>query len=104
MPYDKKFEKILEPAVEEQDRLIEEQYDKEMERFEKQWKKFEGADQSKTPLPASPFVPEVDATVTASLAPVINPTTGLTRTESALLSPTEQVIAQRNKSGIMGLV
>ena len=39
----------------------------------------------KTQLPASPFIPDVDATVTASLTPVVDQTTGLTRTESALL-------------------
>ncbi len=58
----------------------------------------------KSNLPASPFIPDVDATVTASLAPIIDPTTGLTRTESALLSPSEKVIAQRSNQGIMGLV
>jgi hypothetical protein len=101
MPYDKKFEKIYEPKIEEQDKLIEEQYDKEMERLEKQWEKI---NEPKTQLPASPFIPDVDATVTASLAPVVDQTTGLTRTESALLSPSEKVIAQRSNQGIMGLV
>jgi hypothetical protein len=28
----------------------------------------------------------------------IDPTTGLTRTESALLSPSEQIIAKRNRT------
>ena len=35
----------------------------------------------------------------------VNPTTNLTRTETALLSPEEQVIAQRGRGGgIMDLV
>jgi hypothetical protein len=34
----------------------------------------------------------------------INPMTGLTRTQSALLSPTEQLIAKKQNQGIMGLV
>ena len=101
MPYDKKFETILEPAVEEQDRLIEGQYDKEMERLEKMYEKI---NEPKTQLPASPFIPDVDKTLTASLTPVINQTTGLTANQEALLSPSEKVIAQRSNSGIMGLV
>jgi hypothetical protein len=34
----------------------------------------------------------------------INPTSGLTRTETALLSPEEQVIAQNRRGGIGSLV
>ena len=52
-----------------------------------------------TPLPNVPM-PNV-LPVTAS----VDPTTNLTRTETALLSPEEQVIAQRNRGGgIMDLV
>ena len=46
-------------------------------------------DQSQAPLPATPM-PKV-----AQIPPQTNPQTGLTRTESALLSPSEQVIARR---------
>jgi hypothetical protein len=46
-------------------------------------------DQSQAPLPATPM-PKI-----AAIAPQINQQTGLTRTESALLSPEEQVIARR---------
>jgi hypothetical protein len=101
MPYEKKFETILEPALEEQDKLIEEQYENEMKRYEE---KFERMEQSKVPLPASPFIPEPDFSVTAAMTPNIDQTTGLTRTQTALLSPSEQVIAQRSNQGIMGLV
>ena len=58
----------------------------------------------KSSLPASPFIPEVDQTITAGMAPVIDPTSGLTRTQTALLSPSEQVIAKNRNQGIMGLV
>ena len=34
----------------------------------------------------------------------VNPNTNLTRTETALLSPEEQVIAARGRGGIMDLV
>ena len=46
-------------------------------------------DQSQAPLPATPM-PKV-----AQIPTQINPQTGLTRTEAALLSPEEQVIARR---------
>jgi len=46
-------------------------------------------DQSQAPLPATP-TPKV-----AQIPAQMNPQTGLTRTESALLSPSEQVIARR---------
>ena len=58
----------------------------------------------KSSLPASPFIPEPDFSVTAAMTPNIDQTTGLTRTQTALLSPSEQVIAQRSNQGIMGLV
>ena len=41
--------------------------------------------------PALPQTPQVNV----AAAPQINPQTGLTRTEAALLSPSEQVIARR---------
>jgi len=88
-----------ERGLKKEQKIIDKEGRENIKKEKKAWE-----ENRKSNLPASPFVPEVDATVTASLAPVINPTTGLTRTQSALLSPSEQVIAQRNKSGIMGLV
>ena len=49
--------------------------------------------QPQAQLPASNFLP--DPQIANMFAANINPTTGLTRTEEALLSPTEQVIKQR---------
>ena len=43
--------------------------------------------------PAAPFLP--DPQIANAFAANIDPTTGLTRTESALLSPEEQIIAKR---------
>ena len=55
----------------------------------------ESQDQSKAQpvTPAAPFLP--DPQIANMFAANINPTTGLTPTESALLSPEEQVIARR---------
>ncbi len=80
---EKKLEDIRIPRIEERFKTIEDQ---------------QGAI-PQTPLPNVPM-PNV-LPVTAS----IDPTTNLTRTETALLSPEEQVIAQRNRGGgIMDLV
>ena len=43
--------------------------------------------------PAAPFLP--DPQIANMFAANIDPTTGLTQTESALLSPDEQIIAKR---------
>ena len=57
-------------------------------------KKIEGQTGSVQPVtPAAPFLP--DPQIANAFAANINPTTGLTQTESALLSPEEQVIARR---------
>jgi len=55
----------------------------------------EKQDQSKVQpvTPAAPFLP--DPQIANMFAANINPTTGLTQTESALLSPEEQIIRQR---------
>ena len=93
------------PAVEELKKLRQEQkiIDKERrENLREERKAWE--ENQKSSLPASPFIPDVDKTLTASLAPVIDQTTGLTANQEALLSPSEKVIAQRSNSGIMGLV
>ena len=80
---EKKLEDIRIPRIEERFKTIEDQ---------------QGAI-PQTPLPNVPMpnVPPLTASV--------NPTTNLTRTETALLSPEEQVIAQRSRGGgIMDLV
>jgi len=48
----------------------------------------------KAPTPPLPPTPMPDKKLVASM-PQINQQTGLTRTQSALLSPSEQVIARR---------
>jgi len=47
---------------------------------------------SKAPLPVQPLPPQPKAVAVAPITKPINPTTGLTTTETALLSPTEQQI------------
>jgi hypothetical protein len=66
----------LEPKIEEQSQTIEDQLGK-----------------VQPVTPAAPFLP--DPQIANVFAANINPTTGLTPTESALLSPEEQVIARR---------
>ena len=69
---------IKEPAIEERMQLIEDQ-------------------QSVKPqTPAAPFLPNPQ--ISNMFAANINPTTGLTQTESALLSPEEQIIRQRSRT------
>jgi len=71
---ERKFD-IKEPAIEDRMQLIEDQ-------------------QSVKPqVPAAPFLP--DPQISNMFAQSVDPTTGLTRTESALLSPEEQVIARK---------
>ena len=55
---------------------------------------FPGSPQTKAPTPPLPGTPMPDKKLVASM-PQINQQTGLTRTQSALLSPSEQVIARR---------
>ena len=78
---ERKFE-IKEPIIEQRQELIEKQM----------------GDQSKVqpPIPAAPYLP--DPQIANMFAQNIDPTTGLTRTESALLSPSEQIIARRNRT------
>ena len=76
---ERKIEK-LEPKIEENVETIEKQLE----------------DQSNLPQPikpAAPFLP--DPEIANMFASNISPTTNLTRTEEALLSPTEQIIRQR---------
>jgi len=72
---ERKFE-IKEPAIEQRMQLIEDQESK-----------------VQPVTPAAPFLP--DPQIANMFASNIGPTTGLTRTEEALLSPTEQIIRQR---------
>jgi hypothetical protein len=61
-------------------------------------------DQGSLPKPQTPL-PNVPMPNVTPLTASVNPTTNLTRTETALLSPEEQVIAQRGRGGgIMDLV
>ena len=72
---ERKFE-IKEPAIEKRFELIEDQQSK-----------------AQPPLPASNFLP--DPQISNMFAQNVDPTTGLTSTQTALLSPEEQVIAKR---------
>ena len=58
----------------------------------------------KPQTPAAANIPMPDATMTAGMTANVNPMTRLTRTETALLSPEEQVIAQNRRGGIGSLV
>jgi hypothetical protein len=65
-----------------------------MPKIDERIKKIEGQTGSVQPVtPAAPFLP--DPQIANMFASNIGPTTGLTRTEEALLSPTEQIIRQR---------
>ena len=77
-----KGEEIVKPRVEEQKKL-----------FEDQRKNTERPEPQSNIRPAAPFLP--DPEIANMFASNINPTTNLTRTEEALLSPTEQIIRQR---------
>ena len=74
---DRKFE-IKEPVMEQRMKLIEDQQS------------------FKPPTPAAPYLP--DPQIANMFAQNINPTTRLTDTETALLSPEEQIIRQRSRS------
>ena len=74
-----KGEEIVKPRGEEQKKLFESQR--------------ENMSKAQPVTPAAPFLP--DPQISNMFAANINPTTGLTPTESALLSPEEQVIARR---------
>lgn len=58
----------------------------------------------KPQTPAAANIPMPDATITAGMTANVNPMTRLTRTETALLSPEEQVIAQNRRGGIGSLI
>ena len=75
--------KELDPKIEENIKIIEEQLKDQESKLQ-------------PVTPAAPFLP--DPQIANMFAANINPTTGLTQTESALLSPEEQIIAQRLKT------
>jgi hypothetical protein len=79
-----KQEKIIQPAVKDLQERIKDQ-------------------QGSLPIPQTP-IPNVPMPNVPPLTASVDPTTNLTRTETALLSPTEQIIAARSKGGIMDLV
>ena len=79
-----KIEQIITPAVDELRERIENQ-------------------QSNLPKPQVP-IPNVPMPNIAPVTASVDPNTNLTRTETALLSPEEQVIAARGRGGIMDLV
>lgn len=77
----------IEQKAEDKEPLIEEQQiiqEKQLEDLESK---------AQPPLPASNFLP--DPQIANMFAQNVNPTTGLTSTETALLSPEEQIIRQR---------
>ena len=59
--------------------------------------------QGSLPKPQTP-IPNVPMPNVPPLTASVDPTTNLTRTETALLSPEEQVIAAKGRGGIMDLV
>ena len=66
-------------------------------KIDERLKKIEGQTGSVQPVvPAAPFLP--DPQIANMFAANIDPTSGLTQTESALLSPEEQIIAKRLRS------
>jgi len=74
---ERKFE-IKEPVIEQREKLIEDQQS------------------IKPQTPAAPYLP--DPQIANMFAQNINPTTRLTQTETALLSPEEQIIRQRSRT------
>ena len=77
-----KGEEIVKPRGKEQKKL-----------FESQKENIIKSEPQSNIKPAAPFLP--DPQIANMFAANINPTTGLTQTESALLSPEEQIIRQR---------
>jgi len=88
---EKEREEYLRSTIERKVDELEPKIEENVETIEKQLE-----DQSNLPQPvkpAAPFLP--DPQIANMFASNIGPTTGLTRTEEALLSPTEQIIRQR---------
>ena len=79
-----KQKRVIEPAIKDMRERIQDQ-------------------RSELPKPQVP-IPNVPMPSIAPVTASVNPNTGLTRTETALLSPEEQAIAARSKGGIGSLV
>ena len=84
---------ILEPKIEAGSELLEQQLDQGLPQDPNQQKLPKDTQSLKPQTPAAPYLP--DPQIANMFAANINPTTGLTQTESALLSPEEQIIAKR---------
>ena len=83
--FEGKQEQIIKPAIEDMKERLQDQ-------------------RSELPKPQVP-IPNVPMPNIAPITASVDPNTNLTRTETALLSPTEKVIAARNRGGgIMDLV
>jgi hypothetical protein len=87
---------ILEPKIEAGSELLEQQLDQGLPQDPNQQKLPEDTQSLKPQTPAAPYLP--DPQIANMFAQNIDPTTGLTQTESALLSPSEQIIAKRNRT------
>jgi len=86
---DEEREKFLKSTIERKFDIKEPAIEKRLELQESQ----EQSSLPKPVTPAAPFLP--DPQIANMFAANIDPTTGLTQTESALLSPEEQIIRQR---------
>jgi len=82
-----KQEQIIQPAIEDMQERLKDQ-------------------RSEAPKPQVPLpnIPMPDTTISNNMMASINPNTNLTRTETALLSPEEQVIAARRRGGLGSFV
>jgi hypothetical protein len=87
---------ILEPKIEAGSELLEQQLDQGLPQDPNQQKLPQDTQSLKPQTPAAPYLP--DPQIANMFAQNIDPTTNLTRTESALLSPSEQIIAKRNRT------
>jgi hypothetical protein len=88
-------QEFLKTTIEKKADDLEPLLDKQQIRMENQ--------ESSLPKPQLP-IPNVPMPNVPPLTASVNPNTNLTRTETALLSPEEQVIAARSRGGIMDLV
>jgi len=93
---EKERQEFLKTTIEKKSDDLEPRFDLQEKRIENQ--------ESSLPKPQVP-IPNVPMPNIAPITASVDPNTNLTRTETALLSPTEKVIAARNRGGgIMDLV
>ena len=83
---DSEREEFLRSTIDRKIETLEPKIEENVERIDQQSK-------AQPVVPAAPFLP--DPQIANMFAANIDPTTGLTQTESALLSPEEQIIRQR---------